>query len=480
LHFHPIGITEFPRLFFLDLIEYKADEALTVVSLEQIIQKPYLFETGLVSSTGARNFPLFQYWLILPSLISTDPVFLSGVIAALNSAAIIALYLIIKRFYPPQYAFITASLMAVSPWAILFSRKIWAQDLLPLSAVPIVGLILTILHQKAKPIHFIFLGIAISLQAQIHASGIFIGAIYISWIIIQHKTSLKHLLIGLAIGVIPALPYISLQLTSKHICPDCRSYLALRQQTKAFSLTHVVQPPLLLTSFSWSEIMGEDDYENFTTTTPITAVSFLAGAVVIYFFISGANTLIRQKPRSPVPFFVLCTIIIYLMFQVPPRLFYYHALTPWLALITATGLTYQFRKSAPEFTNIVIVGIIFIQLLFMALFFHYLSTHKQVMGDYGATYKESRTWVESATKPYQFRQDFPMIKAYAHFDSVLFNQTNGGWLHYNLARYFYSVNEMDLAWFEIDQALQKAPGLTPIVEAAAILNSSTIKKSPSP
>lgn len=463
-------IAVLPRLFFLNLIEFKADEALTVASLQQFIKKPQLIQAGLVSSTGARNFPLFQYLLILPSLISTHPQFLSGVIAAFNSLAIIALYLIIKRFYPQKHAFITASLMGASPWAILFSRKIWAQDLLPLFAVPIVWLILTIMHRQAKPVHHLLLGIFIALQAQLHASGIFIALIYIAWLIIAHKHSLKSLVIGLAIGALPALPYIMLQITSQPFCPDCVSYLSLRQQTSAFSLKHLYKPPLLLTSFTWSDIMGESDYQAFSTLAPITAVSFLTGAAIIFFFIVGLNTLIRQKPYASIPIFVIALIGLYLLLQVPPRLFYYHVLTPWLAFITATGLIRQFQKSGSELLYAAIAGMIFIHLLFMGLFFNYLASHQQVMGDYGVTYQQSQAWVAAAIAPYQSRTDLPLVRAHAHFDTVLFTQTNGGWLHYNLARYFYNRNELDLARFEINQALQKAPTIAPIVEASTILN----------
>jgi hypothetical protein len=463
-------IAVLPRLFFLSLIEFKADEALTVASLEQFITQPHLIQAGLVSSTGARNFPLFQYLLILPSLISTHPQFLSGVIAALNSLAIIALYLIIKRFYPQKHAFITASLMAVSPWAILFSRKIWAQDLLPLFAVPIVWLILTIMHRKAKPMHHLLLGILIALQAQLHASGIFVALIYIAWLIITHKHPLKPLFIGLIIGALPALPYIMLQITSQPFCPDCVSYLSLRQQTSAFSLKHIYQPPLLLTSFSWSDIMGESDYQTLSASAPITAVSFLTSAVIIFFFIVGLNTLIRQKPHAPIPIFVFALIGLYLLFQVPPRLFYYHALTPWLAFIAATGFIRQFQKSGSELLFAAIAGIITVHLLFIGLFFNYLAIHRQIMGDYGVIYQQSQAWVESAITPYQYRSDLPLIRAHAHFDTVLFTQTNGGWIHYNLARYFYTQNEIDLARKEIAKALAKAPTIKPIVEAADILN----------
>lgn len=119
----------FLRILYLDLIEFKLDEATIVYQTVQFYLNPYLIQRGLISGLGVYNFPLFNYLIILIAIFSRDPQFISFLIALINTILIPFFYLIIRRYYNHMTAVFVAFLLAFSPWAVLFSRKIWAQDL---------------------------------------------------------------------------------------------------------------------------------------------------------------------------------------------------------------------------------------------------------------------------------------------------------------------------------------------------------------
>ena len=117
------------RVLFLGLIEFKGDEALTVLSLKQFWQQPQLIQAGLVSSTGARNFPLFQYLLIPMAGLSTDPRVISGFIGAVATIMIGWFFVASRREFGEKVGGIATLLLAVTriPCCIpeKFGHKIW-------------------------------------------------------------------------------------------------------------------------------------------------------------------------------------------------------------------------------------------------------------------------------------------------------------------------------------------------------------------
>ena len=118
------------RLSFLDLIEFKLDEARDVYEMERFWSDPYFIQRGTIQSTGIYNPPLWYYFLAIISWPSRDPQYLSFMIALINCVGVAGFYWVIQRFYGQFVGVSAGLLMAFSPWAILFSRKIWAPDMI--------------------------------------------------------------------------------------------------------------------------------------------------------------------------------------------------------------------------------------------------------------------------------------------------------------------------------------------------------------
>lgn len=165
-------VAAFLRLSRLDLMEYKYDQIIAVMMARDIVDGTRFHLTSLASSVGLHNPGLFVWMLALSALVNDSPLAMVGFIAALNVAALGMFYLLFRRRWPEPVVLIAMLLMSVSPWAVFYSRCIWAQDLLPLFMVPFAYFLLQFLdHRRTRDgaLALVLLGLA----AQVHMSAVF-------------------------------------------------------------------------------------------------------------------------------------------------------------------------------------------------------------------------------------------------------------------------------------------------------------------
>lgn len=161
----------FLRLGWPGLTEFKQDEAhLYALALDLAEFKAFPLR-GISSSVGLPNAPISVYLYALPLFVWKSPLAATLFAGALNTASVALAYGMARRYWGLRAALISALLYAAAPWAVIYSRKIWAQDLLPLFVVGYVftGLLAFVESRSRWVIaHFILLAVII----QIHFSGI--------------------------------------------------------------------------------------------------------------------------------------------------------------------------------------------------------------------------------------------------------------------------------------------------------------------
>ncbi|HEX3282561.1 MAG TPA: hypothetical protein VHR36_15100 [Pyrinomonadaceae bacterium] len=164
---------------------------------------------GMRSSVGLMN-PGMSVWLfILIAYVAHTPVGMVILVQVLNVLALWGLYCFIVLTIPEEkrdtwlWGLI---LVSVSPLPILFSRKIWACDLLP-----VFSLLVLVGHwcRKSKWGSFLW-GLAGSLIGQIHMSGFFLAVSFLGWTVARDRKSTRWVpwLLGSAIGGIGLLPWL--------------------------------------------------------------------------------------------------------------------------------------------------------------------------------------------------------------------------------------------------------------------------------
>ena len=206
-------ITAVSRMGWPGLTEFKADEARLLELALGMAELETFPLRGISSSVGFPNFPMSVWIYAFPLFIWKSAVAATLFTGFLNTLAVFGCYWLVRRIWGVEAALSSALLFAVSPWAIHHSRKIWAQNLLPVFVVGwAITAVLAFVESRSKWIigHFLCLAIA----AQIHlAAFALIPATGLIMLFFWRRINWKHTLIGIVVAGLTFLPFAIYLLT---------------------------------------------------------------------------------------------------------------------------------------------------------------------------------------------------------------------------------------------------------------------------
>ncbi|MBI2018513.1 hypothetical protein HYS96_02290 [Candidatus Daviesbacteria bacterium] len=435
------------RLSNLNLMEFKSDEATTVFQTIQFFDRPYLIARGLISGTGVYNFPLFNYLIIIIAAVSKDPQVLSWMIALINSVLVGIFFLLVKRYYNFLTAILAATLLAFSPWAVIFSRKIWAQDLINLLLIPILWLLHEIILKKTTKV-FLPLFALLTLLIQLHGSGLFFAAVtVIVLLILRVRVKFKQALAGILIGLIPILPYVFFQINSYPSCPDCEAFLNYQQSFRIFDFNNFLKPFQIISGLGYHFVLGKS-YTDFIAVYPL--VNQLKYIFFTGFFVTLMGILFviakKQKYLFLVIYFVTLPFLFFIT-KTPAYMHYFVIIIPVSTLLFAVSLStaYSFLRNKLLRASIITYFLLFLasNIAFLIFFNNFLAVKKQIDGDYGPVYSVTKSFIEKETSDYKSLPYYQFLKSYAY----MYAQSKN--FHTKLGEFFLEKGEYDLAAQEL-------------------------------
>jgi 4-amino-4-deoxy-L-arabinose transferase-like glycosyltransferase len=198
------------------VIAYSGDEAeLSRLALAMTHGGPIPL-LGIPSSVGLPNSPMTAYLMALPYLFSTSPLLATGFVAALNVLGVGLLGWIGWRVGGAWLAGIASLLYAVNPWAVHYSRKIWAQNfhtplILLALALGILGFVEGRRWAQALCLPVLLIGL------QIHFAAWALFPVWLAFLWIG-RARLSRWVVGLSLvlGAATLLPYTLGILTQPH------------------------------------------------------------------------------------------------------------------------------------------------------------------------------------------------------------------------------------------------------------------------
>lgn len=110
------------------IVEFFHDDAMLSSLAQEQASGQQFHLTGIISSVGIPNPPASVYVMAIPFSISNDPNFAIYFVMALNIIGVAILWWMAHRYFGRWVALVAGLTYAVNPWAVLYSRKIWAQD----------------------------------------------------------------------------------------------------------------------------------------------------------------------------------------------------------------------------------------------------------------------------------------------------------------------------------------------------------------
>jgi 4-amino-4-deoxy-L-arabinose transferase-like glycosyltransferase len=164
------------RLRRLDLVEFKIDEAIAIDMARGVLRGEFP-STGLTSSTGAQNPPLLIYLTAIPLAVRDDPLAATAFIGLLAVAAVALTYFVLRPRFGSLVALSAAALFATAPWAVLFGRKVWGQNVLPVVAVGLLWSLFAVLERRhSRAVAFVPIGLCLAFQLNFSAIALAIPA----------------------------------------------------------------------------------------------------------------------------------------------------------------------------------------------------------------------------------------------------------------------------------------------------------------
>lgn len=201
-----MGVAAYLRWAWPDVVEFKRDEAnLSLLALD--FARGHSFPLlGIGSSVGLPNAPWNVYVLAVPYLFTSSPLTATHFIGLLNIAAVGLVYVSARRFTGRGSAAFAALALAASPWSVIFSRKIWAQNMLPVFFLLTLGAGYWGFLQRHRTAQAAFFPL-LAVTGQIHY-GAFVILPAVVWLLwCGRKAWSRAMVLGVLVAGIVTLPY---------------------------------------------------------------------------------------------------------------------------------------------------------------------------------------------------------------------------------------------------------------------------------
>ena len=213
-----IAIGSLLRLIWPTDMEWKTDEKLVYAEAHQVVRTGVFPEVGIKSGGGIVNPGMSIGMFAAIAAFTDDPIAMVRVVQWVNVLSLLGFVVLARRKLvgAEREAWVAGlALAAVSPLAVLFSRKIWAQDLLPAFVFVIVT---AHMHREKGWAAFIW-GLAGALMGQVHMSGFFYAfGLFLLTVVHDRANGIRFQwiawLLGSALGALTMLPWVAFLATN--------------------------------------------------------------------------------------------------------------------------------------------------------------------------------------------------------------------------------------------------------------------------
>ncbi|MFZ4814266.1 MAG: ArnT family glycosyltransferase [Phototrophicaceae bacterium] len=202
-----MAVAAFPRLIYPSIVEYRYDEALYSLMAQNALDGGALPLMGVTMSNGFPSPAIHVYVFMALYSLTDNPVVVTAGIALLNVLGVGGLYWLGQRLLGWRVALIAALLLACSPWAILYSRKIWQPNLtIPFMVIALAALIEGLFYQRRWGLWVALPLFVIAIQT--HPIAV-IQSLLVLWLLWMGRREIRWgaVVWGIALGLVVITPY---------------------------------------------------------------------------------------------------------------------------------------------------------------------------------------------------------------------------------------------------------------------------------
>jgi hypothetical protein len=354
------------RMGWPGITEFKLDEARVYKLALGLVEFKSLPLSATDMSVGLPNSPLTIYLYALPMFFWKSPLapLLFG--GALNTLAVALLYGLARRYWGTRAAIFSALLYATAPWAVLYSRKIWASNLLPLFLVGYVfsGLLAFAEGRYRWVVAHLIL---FSVIFQIHFSSIAFTPVTLGLLLLnRRRLNWRWVGYGIAGAALLEAPFLWYLLTRIPATSGGLSPLAGR--SVEFSLEVVSLVAMVVQGTYTHALAGPSAYSAFLATLPNFNPIFwiggglgLAGAVRLAYrgWMGWKRRVLDSSTKAGILILLWLSMpLAFFLFHLSPV--YPHYLTVFFSiayLLSGVGLDWLLRGVSQRWQQAVVIGI---------------------------------------------------------------------------------------------------------------------------
>ena len=255
------------RLNHLEWTEFKTDEAHLSQLAYDMARHGQIPLTGIGSSVGIVNPPLAAWLFALPYALSADPIVATGFVAVLNVLAVALSYGLARKLFAAAggdrawLAAAAALLFAAAPWAVIYSRKVWAQDLLPLFVCLYAWTGYRVFVQR-KAWSLLGHGLCLAALIQIHYSALWLIPVSAVWAVaFVRRLRFKAVLAAALIFVAAFTPFVIAD--AQRGWPSVNRLFEIFSQPATTDVEALHYAWLMSTGFEIHSLAGPQEFENF-------------------------------------------------------------------------------------------------------------------------------------------------------------------------------------------------------------------------
>ncbi|HSD84042.1 MAG TPA: glycosyltransferase family 39 protein [Anaerolineae bacterium] len=318
------------RLNHLEWTEFKLDEAHLSQIAYDMARHGEIPLTGIGSSVGIMNPPLAAWLLAIPYALSSSPIVATAFIALLNVLAVALCYRLSRTMFASfgdrawWAALIAALLFAVAPWAVLHSRKVWAQDLLPVFVMLYVWLGYRAFVQR-RAWSLLGHGIALAALIQIHYSALWLAPVSLVWLIaFARRVRLAPVMVTVVIGAAAFAPFLIAD--GARGWPSVTRLLDLARQPATTDAAAIHFAWITTNGLEVHSLAGPQEFENFRALVPwsdggswLVGLLAIAGLIVAVIDVLRAGLRRAWDARSAVGFLLATWILLPVIAQLSHR-----------------------------------------------------------------------------------------------------------------------------------------------------------------
>jgi 4-amino-4-deoxy-L-arabinose transferase-like glycosyltransferase len=209
-----LGLAAYLRLYMISgYMTFLGDEGRDVLVVMHMIVNHKFTLLGPTASVGGFFLGPVYYYFMLPFLWAwkLNPVGPAIMVALFGIATVYLVFKVGKEFVSPLVGLIAASLYALSPLVIAYSRSSWNPNLVPFFSLLLIYL-LWLAVEKKRTSTLVWVGIVLGLGLQLHYLFLFLFAVVGIWLLLNAKEipifrSVLWVLFGFIIGYCPFLAF---------------------------------------------------------------------------------------------------------------------------------------------------------------------------------------------------------------------------------------------------------------------------------